>query len=85
MPIVSTNEKGVNYWFVVMGSDGAESLGKLSMLHDINILWWVIMTSVMASDIPDSLFKPSIKPNCSLLYSYTVGFNSLWCYGLVVC
>ena len=63
MPIVSTNEKGMNYWFVLMGSNGAENLGKPSMhasQHQRN-LWWVIMAGVMASDIPDGLFKLSIK------------------------
>ena len=35
MPIVSSNEKGTNYWFAVLGSDGADSLGQSLMLHNI--------------------------------------------------
>ena len=62
MPIVSTNEKRVNYWFVVIGSNGAEgSHWCFASWHLTKYLWWVIMASVMASDIPKGLFKPSIK------------------------
>ena len=27
MPIINTNKKGMDYWFPLMGSDGAKSLG----------------------------------------------------------
>ena len=42
---------GIN-GFPVTGSDGVESLGKPSMLHYIDGIWWAIMASVMPSDIP---------------------------------
>ena len=58
MPTVSTNKKGVFCWWVaLMGSDGAESLSKQSMI----CLQWVIMASVMASNVPDGLLKWLIK------------------------
>ena len=40
-----------------MSSDGGESLGKPSMLH----LKWVIMASIMASNLPDGLLERFIK------------------------
>ena len=43
--------------FLLVDSDGAESLGKQSMLR----LQWVIMASIMASNVPDGLLKRSIK------------------------
>ena len=42
--------------FPLMG-DGGESLGKTLMLH----LYWIIMASVKASNVPDGLLEWSIK------------------------
>ena len=47
MPIVNTSKKAWIIDFPLMGSNGAESLGKRLML--------VIMASVMASNVPGDL------------------------------